>query len=180
MKPLAHGLILAAAILLLISSCRSRPSAAEIEVAEATSRFPALAAWIHGDRQSLTQLASDIQDQGQLRRLFWSRPPEYFTVIFRDDTILHGRLRANSWSPEVDALVEEWYSRLSEAGCHGFDDLGREVGLRLYLDVNVFIAIPKSPGLRQQYEAWSTEGQNPRGDVCRSLGGEWYLCSERR
>jgi hypothetical protein len=182
---------------------QSRPTAAALEVKAVLQHFPALTAWVHTNRTELASLARDIQQQTRLRGLFWSRPPEHVTAKFRDGTMLTGPLhsdqspsgqrsfqvgpnclmeRIDEWPSEQRTVVTQWYTRLSTNGCHGFDDGGTNWGMRLYLDVNIYIGMPadSDPALREHYESWSRTGPDPRQDVCSSLGEGWYLCTERR
>lgn len=175
--------IVVIAISLAISCARSRPTAASREVADVKARFPECAAWVATNRVVLTQLASELQAQRSFHRIIWSRPPEYFTVILRGGRVLQGALNTNDWPPEEKAEVEHWVTRLKTAGCRGgFDDQGTNWAIRLFLDVNAYVAIPAASNSRlvEEYRAWSVKGYDARGDACTNLPGGWYLCSERR
>jgi hypothetical protein len=180
MRTLLTILLLA---LLAVSCSRGRQTAATAEVESVCGRFPQYAEFVRTNHDALEQLAADIQAQQSFKRIIWSLPPEYFTVIRRDDRIIQGALTTNDWAQDARTDVETWVARLNSAGCKGgFDDQGINWGLRLYLDVNVYIGIPATSNTRlvEQYEAWSVKGRDVRGDACVKLDKGWYLCSERR
>jgi len=168
-------------MLLCVSCIPSRPSAASREIESVRSRFPTLATWVQDNRDDLELIVSEIEQEEDLRRLAWSRN-EYVTATFKDDAILRGYFESSNWPKERKAIVETWFDRLRKAGCHGFDYAGANWGMRLYLDVNVYIGIPASENRRliESYESWISKGNDVRGDICLKLDGGWYLCSYRR
>jgi hypothetical protein len=139
-------------------------------------------AWAQTNRTELSKLGVAIKEQAPLKRLLWSRPPENVIAIFKDDSILHGDLDANNWAPDKKAVILDWISRVKATGCHGFDCPGTNWEVRLYLDVNVYVAIPATSNTRlvEHYESWVDKGRDVRGDICAKLSNGWYLCSERR
>jgi hypothetical protein len=184
-----HPVLCLAVILSLTACIDRRPTAAAMEVEKAKARFPELIAWVNSNRTDLASLAEEIQRQPNFRRLFWSHPPQNFTVILRDDNeeqrddiIFDGPLNNPEWPQDIRVAVADWHSRLVRAGCHGFDDLGSDWALRLFLDVNIYIAIPAPTNSRliEHYANWAKNGPDPRRDICSDIGGGWYLCTERR
>ena len=190
MRSALKNLGLYLAVVLFAAACGDkRPSAAALEVERAKADFPRLTAWVNSNRTDLAELAAEIRRQPTFQRLFWSRPPENFTAILRGNTatkgdvvVLDGPLKNPEWPQETRLAAKEWHSRLLKAGCHGFDDEGSDWALRLFLDVNVYIAIPvpTNPPSLEHYETWAKNGPDPRGDICSDIGSGWYLCTERR
>jgi hypothetical protein len=178
------------AVVLSVASCGDkRPSAAALEVEKAKADFPRITAWVNSNRMDLAELAAEIGRQPTFRSLSWSRPPEYFTAILRSNTaterdvvVFQGPLNNPEWPQETRLAIEKWHARLKKAGCHGFEDEEAEWSLRLFLDVNLYIAIPVPTNSLsvEHYEKWARNGPDPRGDICSGIGGGWYLCTERR
>lgn len=190
MRSALQNLSLYVAVVLFVAACGDRrPSAAALEVERAKAGFPDFTASVNSNRTDLAELAAEIRQQPTFRSLLWSRPPENFTAILRsrnatesDVVIFDGPLNNPEWPKETRAAIEAWHSRLRKVHCQGFDDEGSDWALRLYLDVNVYIAIisPTNLSSLEHHENWAKNGPDPRGDICSGIGGGWYLCTERR
>ena len=140
---------------------------------EKPSDFEKHATFAKTHRSDLASLVSEIQKQTSLSRVIWSDGREFITVIYRDGRIVDGYSDDQKWQPEIRG----WIARLKAAGCHGFDD--HESVTSLYLDIQIYIAVPSIDSWRREYVSWAQRDRNPDGFRCIDLGDGWYLTVDK-
>lgn len=145
-----------------------------------------IAIWIGENRSNLQQAANSLLSQKDTTRIGCSEGSDpYVRVRLGDGRFIEGHeSQIKAWSGDFEELVGKQRGLLRKAGCQGYT-WDNDGFLKLFLRPNVFVAIPDPNDKARQrwidhYRNWAEKGSDPRGDFCRHLPGDWFLCTERR
>lgn len=195
-----YGLVYSLMLLVVcLLGCRSsapktpKLSGAQMELNRLRPQLDEIAKWIGENRTSLQRLADILSSQKDTTRIGCSDSSDPYVIVrLGDGRFLEGHeSQIKAWAGDFEELVQKQRDLLRKAGClFGFRRDNDDGFLKVFLRPNVFVVIPdpndkiRLYAERQRwidhYRSWAEKGSDPRGDFCRQLPGDWFLCTERR